>query len=383
MAVVRVERRVDRHGHEREHEAHRRCRAWPRPGRTSCRTGRPSGPTAPCRWASADSGLERAAAKLHAASVVGRSRSVKPAAPHRNAASRRPPLRGRPAERPARLRTGRADRPGAGAAYDRRCESSASGHAARQRTGKAGQPGSPSGSDQTWRWAIAVVAIVVIVLFVSSGMFSRSSAKTIRFSAFQQDVTSEPGAHRQLRQHHRSHHGHARRTARATPRPGPLPLPNPVFTELKTADVKYTFSTPTSSALGEILIYLLPVALIIGFFVWMSRRAQGQMSGIMSIGRSRAKVYTAERPRTTFDDVAGYQGVKQEISEVVDFLKSPGRFKEIGARVPKGVLLVGSAGHRQDAAGACRRRRGRSPLPLGERIGLHGDVRRRRREPGP
>ncbi len=68
------------------------------------------------------------------------------------------------------------------------------------------------------------------------------------------------------------------------------------------------------------------------------------MSGIMSIGRSRAKVYTAERPRTTFDDVAGYQGVKQEISEVVDFLKSPGRFKEIGARVPKGVLLVGPPG---------------------------------------
>ena len=95
---------------------------------------------------------------------------------------------------------------------------------------------------------------------------------------------------------------------------------------------------------GELLLYLLPVALIIGFFVWMSRRAQGQMSGIMSIGRSRAKVYTAERPRTTFEDVAGYQGVKQEISEVVDFLKSPGRFKEIGARVPKGVLLVGPPG---------------------------------------
>ena len=68
------------------------------------------------------------------------------------------------------------------------------------------------------------------------------------------------------------------------------------------------------------------------------------MSGIMSIGRSRAKVYTAERPRTTFGDVAGYQGVKQEISEVVDFLKSPGRFREIGARVPKGVLLVGPPG---------------------------------------
>jgi len=64
----------------------------------------------------------------------------------------------------------------------------------------------------------------------------------------------------------------------------------------------------------------------------------------MSIGRSRAKIYTTERPRTTFNDVAGYQGVKQEISEVVDFLKSSARFRDIGARVPKGVLLVGPPG---------------------------------------
>jgi cell division protease FtsH len=64
----------------------------------------------------------------------------------------------------------------------------------------------------------------------------------------------------------------------------------------------------------------------------------------MSIGRSRAKVYTTERPRTTFNDVAGYLGVKQEISEVVDFLKSSARFRDIGARVPKGVLLVGPPG---------------------------------------
>ena len=84
--------------------------------------------------------------------------------------------------------------------------------------------------------------------------------------------------------------------------------------------------------------------LFIGILFLMNRRAQGQMSGIMSIGRSRAKVYSTERPRTTFQDVAGYSGVKQEISEVVDFLKSPGRFRDIGARIPKGVLLVGPPG---------------------------------------
>jgi cell division protease FtsH len=64
----------------------------------------------------------------------------------------------------------------------------------------------------------------------------------------------------------------------------------------------------------------------------------------MSIGRSKAKVYTTERPRTTFADVAGYDGVKLEIREVVEFLRSAARFKEIGAKIPKGVLLVGPPG---------------------------------------
>ena len=84
--------------------------------------------------------------------------------------------------------------------------------------------------------------------------------------------------------------------------------------------------------------------LIIGFFVWMQRRAAGQMGNVMSIGRSRAKAYTTDKPSTTFADIAGYEGVKEEITEVVDFLRMPDRFREIGARVPKGMLLVGPPG---------------------------------------
>jgi cell division protease FtsH len=89
---------------------------------------------------------------------------------------------------------------------------------------------------------------------------------------------------------------------------------------------------------------LLPIGLINGFASIFHRRRQAGMSGIMTIGRSRARLYSTERPRTTFADVAGYGGVKLEISEVVDFLKSPGRFKEMGARIPKGILLVGPPG---------------------------------------
>ena len=67
--------------------------------------------------------------------------------------------------------------------------------------------------------------------------------------------------------------------------------------------------------------------LIIGFFVWMQRRAAGQMGNVMSIGRSKAKAYTQDKPSTTFSDIAGYEGVKTEITEVVDFLRMPERFR--------------------------------------------------------
>jgi cell division protease FtsH len=104
------------------------------------------------------------------------------------------------------------------------------------------------------------------------------------------------------------------------------------------------FNTPQQSALGQWLPTILILVAFVAIFFWISRRAQGQMTGIMSIGRSRARLYTTERPRTTFADVAGYQGVKLEISEVVDFLKSPHRFRDIGAKIPKGILLVGPPG---------------------------------------
>ncbi|MBW3573339.1 MAG: ATP-dependent zinc metalloprotease FtsH [Actinobacteria bacterium] len=109
-------------------------------------------------------------------------------------------------------------------------------------------------------------------------------------------------------------------------------------------DIKYETRTPTPNLLASLIPFLLPVALLIGFIVYMQRRTQGQMGGIMQIGRSKAKTYSTEKPGTTFADVAGYEGVKQEITEVVDFLKSPERFATIGARIPKGVLLVGPPG---------------------------------------
>ena len=102
--------------------------------------------------------------------------------------------------------------------------------------------------------------------------------------------------------------------------------------------------TPTTNFFLSLLPLFLPFLIILGFFWWMARRQQSQMGGIMSIGRSKAKTYSSERPGTMFEDVAGYTAVKKEITEVVDFLKHPTKFSAIGARIPKGVLLVGPPG---------------------------------------
>ncbi len=125
---------------------------------------------------------------------------------------------------------------------------------------------------------------------------------------------------------------------------GPQPAIDGDVKALRDAGADVLFRTPTANPLLSFLPLLLMVAAVIGFSVWMGRRAQSQMGGVMSIGKSRAKVYSTERPKTTFADVAGYAGVKQEITEVVDFLRSSATFAQIGAKIPKGVLLVGPPG---------------------------------------
>ncbi len=189
-----------------------------------------------------------------------------------------------------------------------------------------------------------VLGALIVIAFLVSNPFSAKTTKAQTFS----DFSAALDAHNVASATVNNDTGKISYTDKAGTKfsvSGPHPLPDSVAQEMR-ANVKsnLNFANNTSSWVASLLPFLLYGAIIIGFFVWMSRRAQGQMTGIMSIGRSKAKVYTTERPRTTFADVAGYTGVKLEIREVVDFLRSANRFKEIGARIPKGVLLVGPPG---------------------------------------
>jgi len=102
--------------------------------------------------------------------------------------------------------------------------------------------------------------------------------------------------------------------------------------------------TSLSKAWIEILATLLPLGLMVVFFFFIFRQARGAQDSIFSFGRSRARLFAKGRQAVTFDDVAGIEEAKKEMEEVVDFLKHPGKYRRLGARTPKGVLLVGPSG---------------------------------------
>ncbi|MBN1494852.1 ATP-dependent zinc metalloprotease FtsH [Candidatus Peregrinibacteria bacterium] len=114
-------------------------------------------------------------------------------------------------------------------------------------------------------------------------------------------------------------------------------------------DIKSKIDIEVVSTEGEewwmsLLLNLVPFLLIIGFFVFMMRQAQNTNNQALSFGKSRARLSDKERNKTTFKDVAGAEEAKEELIEIVDFLKNPGKYTQMGAKIPKGVLLVGAPG---------------------------------------
>lgn len=108
-------------------------------------------------------------------------------------------------------------------------------------------------------------------------------------------------------------------------------------------NISYEQPSPWGSWLNLIGIFL-PALLLLGFFWFIFRQAQGGNNQAMSFGKSKARMITGDHPAVTFDDVAGADEAKEELAEVVEFLKEPEKFVTFGARIPKGVLMVGSPG---------------------------------------
>ncbi|MEX2314674.1 MAG: ATP-dependent metallopeptidase FtsH/Yme1/Tma family protein, partial [Thermomicrobiales bacterium] len=110
---------------------------------------------------------------------------------------------------------------------------------------------------------------------------------------------------------------------------------------LEDAGVRIEASEERQSILPTLLISVLPLMLFLGLIIFMGRNMSRGQQNVFGFGRSRAKMYDPERPHITFADVAGEEEAKQELTEVGDFLKNPMNYHQIGARLPRGILLVG------------------------------------------
>jgi cell division protease FtsH len=197
-----------------------------------------------------------------------------------------------------------------------------------------------------WRhylWLVALAIFVLLFFFVPAT--TGQSPVTLNYSKFLSDVTSHKVKSITLE---------TSGAATGTLRNGneyttaiPTQAGQDFLNELRKDGVQMTAQTTGVSFGSDVLSWLILLSpfILVGYIWWrMSKGAGGGLQGALGVGRSKAKVFDEERPKTTFADVAGYEGAKLEIREVVDFLQRPERYARAGAMAPRGVLMIGPPG---------------------------------------
>ena len=215
------------------------------------------------------------------------------------------------------------------------------------------QAGTPSG--QSWRWLWGVLAIGIVAILLAVGTIKTTNSKSITYTKYMQEVTSKQVDTAQISNASGQITGKLKNGTSYTVQ-GPSPsLPNDVQT-MRNDGVQVSFPTPSSSLLATLLPYLFIIGSGPPSSTSSAARPGARCRGSCRSAGPRPRPSATERPSTTFDDVAGYTGVKQEISEVVDFLKTPAPVQGDRGEDPQGRPAGRASRHRQDAHRPGRRR---------------------------
>ena len=206
------------------------------------------------------------------------------------------------------------------------------------------QPGRPNRS-RTILVVLWVAALLVfIAVLLAAPRSTGTTPESLSYSQMLTKVTQGEVKSVQINQSSGAITGTLSNGKSFTAQGPPGGLPDADIALLNEHHVERNYVATGSSIWPTILTWGILIALFVVFWVWISRRSRAQMAGISGWSKSGAKVHVTEKPSATFDDIAGYDSVKQELAELVRFLKEPEQFSGIGARIPKGVLLVGPPG---------------------------------------
>lgn len=192
---------------------------------------------------------------------------------------------------------------------------------------------------------IYLLIVLVTVLLIRYATPAKTDVETIRYDQFTQALEQGDVASVVIRtQNNTNFIEGTKRDGKKFKTTGPV-LDETLYPLLKEKGVQIDQQPPQEPGWwANLLTALLPVLIFVGLFFFMIQQTQGAGGRVMSFGKSRARLHTDERKRVTFADVAGIGEVKEELQEVVEFLKNPRKFSELGARIPKGVLLFGAPG---------------------------------------
>src|SRR5579884_4071172 len=189
-------------------------------------------------------------------------------------------------------------------------------------------------------WLVIIMVVVMLYAVVKTGRGTRET--TLSFTELTNDVNQ--GKIKDVTISSNDLHGHFKDSNDELHARIPSAAYQPLVQAMVDKGVIVNYQPETTSNWVSILINAIPFVLLLAFWIFMMRQMQSGGNKALSFGKSRARLHSSQQKKVTFKDVAGVEEAKEELQEIIEFLREPQKFQKLGGRIPKGVLLIGPPG---------------------------------------